>query len=138
MPRRKGRRSPSSVSVAKKTSQVIGRSELIFGWCFHHYQQEGPFSFSDLRPSDWRILLERLRGLDALHLPGLRSAGCHRVEIGNIVAEAQRQLQHLDMDDAELWSFRITGERRFWCIKTLNIFSLLWWDPHHRVYPSPR
>ena len=51
-------------------------------------------------------------------------------------AEAKQRLRDIKLDDIDtLWSFRMSGAGRFWCLKHENIYSLLWWDPNHEVYP---
>ena len=49
---------------------------------------------------------------------------------------ARDRLAEIGQDDLdELMSFRITGESRVWCIQDSAIMRVLWWDPHHGVYP---
>ena len=73
-----------------------------------------------------------------MRITELRGPGNHRITNQQLDSEAQSRLQEMELDDAELWSFRITGRLRFWCVKTENIFSLLWWDPNHQICPSLR
>ena len=35
-------------------------------------------------------------------------------------------------------SFHITGKERIWAIRSGERVFLLWWDPNHEIYPSPK
>ena len=67
----------------------------------------------------------------------LHNAGSHHsVSQQSLSAEAKQRLRDIRLDDLDtLWSFRMSGAGRFWCLKHENIYSLLWWDPNHEVYP---
>ncbi len=61
----------------------------------------------------------------------------HSVPISNICHEAQQRLNEIENSDIEdLFSFRLTGEKRLWGILDRNILKILWWDPEHTVCPS--
>ena len=65
------------------------------------------------------------------------AASNHSTPLSKMSPEAKKRLRELQLDDQDkLWSFRITQQRRFWCIKHENIYALLWWDPLHKVYPT--
>lgn len=61
----------------------------------------------------------------------------HEVDPSAISTEAQGRLSQRVRDvSGPLWSFRVSGEQRIWGLKLGSEFHVLWWDPHHRVYPS--
>ena len=53
----------------------------------------------------------------------------------SFLARARLSLRVRDVP-SPLWSFRVNGEQRIWGLKFGPEFHVLWWDPHHRVYPS--
>ena len=64
--------------------------------------------------------------------------GSHSVPIPHLSKEAQRRLKSLNLEDFDgLWSFRMTGKQRLWCVKlNESLMGVLWWDPEHQVCPS--
>ena len=69
----------------------------------------------------------------------IRDTGSHSISTGQLCKDAKRRLRDLKLDDLnELWSFRVAGKKRFWCIQQQNLLALLWWDPQHKVCPSTK
>lgn len=66
------------------------------------------------------------------------STGCHDVDIYRMCGEAQKRVQALGLSRDSLISLRITGEERVWGVRTNHVIELLWWDPDHKVCPSPK
>ncbi len=63
----------------------------------------------------------------------------HTVPTEKLAKEAQARLVELELDDRdELVSLRVSGAERIWGLREKNAFVLLWWDPKHEVYPSPK
>jgi hypothetical protein len=61
--------------------------------------------------------------------------GNHKMDVGLLEKDARDRLVELRLDDLdELWSLRLSAQERVWGVITLNVFSLLWWDPEHTVY----
>ena len=106
-------------------------------WRFSDRDQGGPYSWDGISEKDQQAVWERLAEFERLTAQGLTKTGSHhRIPLDKLSKDAKKRLRYLDRDDLDdLWSFRISGERRFWCIKHENIYALLWWDPNHTVYP---
>jgi RPA family protein len=65
--------------------------------------------------------------------------GCHFVELGDLVPDAQARLRELEKDEQDrLFSVRITGKLRIWGIRDLAILRVLWCDQEHEVCPAPK
>jgi hypothetical protein len=63
----------------------------------------------------------------------------HVVKWGSIIPAAQKRLREIEQDDVEeLVSLHLDGTHRVWGIPDLPVLRLLWWDPDHRICPSPR
>lgn len=86
---------------------------------------------------DRKAIWERMSSFEGLTVSQLRTQGSHHsVPVSRLSKEAKQRLEQLQLDDlSELWSFRVTSAKRFWCIKHENVYALLWWDPSHEVYP---
>ena len=87
---------------------------------------------------EWKKVRDRLQSFEHMKLADLWRSESHPIEQNQIIPSAQRRLRELHLDDIEeLWSLRITGKKRLWCIKDAgqNVFSILWWDPEHKICP---
>jgi hypothetical protein len=66
----------------------------------------------------------------------------HSQAVASFVADAQRDFRkaHLDktFGDADMFRFRLTGEKRFWGFRRDRTFHVVWWDPDHKVYPTEK
>jgi hypothetical protein len=60
----------------------------------------------------------------------------HFQDTGSIDKVAQKRLIELNLDDANLFTFRLEGSMRVWGTLDRGVFSLLWFDPYHEIYPS--
>lgn len=70
-------------------------------------------------------------------LQNLRGQGSHWVNIDSLSPNAQRRLREINQEDLEdLFSLRLAGKNRVWCIRDRNNLKLLWWDSRHEVCPS--
>ncbi len=70
---------------------------------------------------------------------GGRTAGTnsHAVPVQNLARKARKRLVEIKQDDLdELFSLRIGGRKRVFGIRDDPTFHILWYDPHHEVYPS--
>ena len=95
---------------------------------------------SALTEEDRRDVWDRMSSFEGMSVAQLNTQGSHhRVTVSSLSKTAKARLRELQLEDlGELWSFRITSAKRFWCIKHENVYALLWWDPNHKVYPVPR
>lgn len=61
----------------------------------------------------------------------------HPIDPADICKEAQDRLVALKINDIDvLWRFRFSGPQRLWGYKQGRVLLVIWWDPHHKVYPS--
>ena len=106
-------------------------------WRLSSADIDGPFSCSQFTPDDFKLLWDRLRAFEKMNVSQFRTANSfHRVPTANITRIAKERLNKLKLDDIDIvYSFRITGTCRLWCMRHENILSVLWWDREHKVYP---
>lgn len=65
--------------------------------------------------------------------------GSHPIPISTLPPSSRRRLEQLRLDDyEEIVSLRLSGAQRIWGFRTGNVLLLLWWDPHHEVFPTQR
>ncbi len=90
-------------------------------------------------PDFLRKIWEKMRNFETMRWVDILGASHHAIPISNIIRPAQKRLEELGHDDKEtLVSFHITGKERIWAIRSGERVFLLWWDPNHEIYPSPK
>lgn len=91
----------------------------------------------DLGPEKLKEVRGKLCNYENKTMGQLMSAGGnHGVETSQICKEARQRLLDIQKDDLEkLWSLHLTNTERVWGVAKGSVFSLLWWDPNHTVYP---
>lgn len=123
-----------------KTPSYLGSPNLEnshIAWRFSAADQGGKFTCGDFEHDDFKLLWDRLRAFEKMDVTQMKKAGSyHSVPTPNVAKTAKERLQLIKLDDVDvLHSFHIDGPCRLWCMKHDNIFSVLWWDRHHDVYP---
>ncbi len=106
-------------------------------WQIGFIDNEGKWSWSNVdKETLINEILPKLKSFETMYWKEIFNRNSHEVSINQISKEAQKRLQELHQEDIEnLVSLRVTGSKRIWGIKSGNTLKLLWWDPHHTVYP---
>jgi hypothetical protein len=109
-------------------------------WRFSHHDREGPFQWSKVfENGDLQEVMIRLASVEGLAEHELAQDGSHPIELHKLCKEAQDRLTHLRHDDLDtVFSLRISGPKRLYCIHHGNIMRVLWYDPDHQICPSPK
>lgn len=98
---------------------------------------QGKWGWSKFAIDNIKEFLGKLFESQKLSWQELRQNGSHLISVNQIVSEASKRLQVLELDDwEELYSIRLNGKSRLWGLKESNIFWILWWDPNHEICPS--
>ncbi len=97
----------------------------------------GKWGWSSFEALNIKHFLGKLFESQKLTWQELRQNGSHQISVDQIVTDARKRLQILQLDEwEELYSIRIAGKPRLWGIKESSIFWILWWDPNHEICPS--
>lgn len=58
-------------------------------------------------------------------------------DVERICDEAKERLKFMQKEEESdtLFSFAFENKMRIWCLKSGRFFHILWYDPHHEVYP---
>ena len=83
-------------------------------------------------------VVTRMKLFEAMTWQEIIDTGSHPINVADIIKEAQKRLDALGIYEDQLFSFRITGKKRMWGIRDRHIFKILWWDPDHKICPSPK
>lgn len=98
---------------------------------------EGLWGWNNFESDELQGLLNKIFEMQKLTWQLLYQKGSHLVRVMDLDSKAQKRLREIGKDDLdELYSLRLTGQRRVWGIKERAIFWLLWWDPKHTVCKS--
>jgi hypothetical protein len=107
-------------------------------WRFSHGDKDGEFSWNNLYLSgDLQEVIERLAAVEGLSEQKLGEDGSHSIEIHKLSKPARERLEAMQHDDLDsVFSLRVSGQKRIFCIHHGNIMRVLWYDPKHEVCPS--
>ena len=97
----------------------------------------GRWGWDKFENLELKDLIIKLIDFSAYNIPQLKKANSHLVSIDKLVKDARNRIVQIEQDDlGDLFSLRLSGKKRIWCIKDKNILKILWWDPNHEVCPS--
>jgi hypothetical protein len=101
-------------------------------WRFSHGDKDGPFSWDAIYQSDdLTDVIQRLSAVESLTEKNIQESGSHRIELSALSKAAQDRLVKIKHDDLDsLFSIRVTGKKRIFCIHHGNIMRVLWYDPN--------
>ncbi|MFH2067099.1 MAG: hypothetical protein ABIK15_18005 [Pseudomonadota bacterium] len=81
-------------------------------------------------------ILPKIQNFESMLWSEVLGRNNHEIPVNKICKEARKRLAELGFDDFDtLVSLRLTGPQRLWGIRIDNILKILWWDPHHEIYP---
>jgi hypothetical protein len=114
----------------------VARHERV-SWHFALADLGGDWSWMDLGPEKLKEVRRKLCNYESQTIGQLVSTGGnHGIETSEICKEARQRLLDIQQDDLDkLWSLHLTNTERVWGVIKGSVFSLLWWDPNHTVYP---
>ena len=123
---RKPRKGAEPESFQQKNVRFsANRMDCAGDWGWHQFENK-----------DLQEFLTKLLGFQEYNIAQLGQQGSHSVEVNLLTKEAKNRLEEISVEEDSLFSLRLTGIKRIWCILNLNTLALLWWDPKHQVCPS--
>ena len=85
-----------------------------------------------------RQFIPKLKSFETMQW-GELDRNSHPMPVNKLCREAQNRLVEIGQDDAgQLYSLRFGGSERLWGIRDRAALRVLWWDPNHTVYPTPK
>lgn len=60
----------------------------------------------------------------------------HSMPVDAILEEARYRLFHLERFEENIFRFRLGNRPRLWGFRRVCEFHVLWFDPHHEIYPT--
>lgn len=140
----KGKKVPKIAAApeAKKEPKIAAPPPTFRGgviaWRFNAVDKNGPFSWLGLSdPVEYKAVIEALADIETMHEAALDARGCHFIALSKLAKVAQDRLTELKLDDLdELYSIRLNGRGRVFCVHRPKYMRVLWFDPDHQVCPS--
>lgn len=62
----------------------------------------------------------------------------HFLYIANMSKDAQKRARDINLDVDQLFSLRLTAKERLFGILNNGVFSVIWYDSKHEIYPSSK
>ena len=108
-------------------------------WSFVLLEEDGPFGWHRcISHEKYLEILVKKKHLGSMtYWADIEKTGSYAIPCNKLCKEAQDRLKEIKLDDIdELFSVRIQGKNRIFCIRDGNCLKVLWWDPDHQVCPS--
>lgn len=135
-----------SPTLGKVPVQAPGpdRSEVMtrhLVWRFADADHEGPWAVAGAAEGGvLQGLLQAMGDFESMTIRELFHTGKEpgkQYDVPALPSATLARLTELEREDeTKIARLRITGERRLYGFLRENVFHVLWWDPHHEVYPS--
>ncbi|MCV6586722.1 MAG: hypothetical protein OIF47_14415 [Marinibacterium sp.] len=111
----------------------------VISWRFNAADQGGPFAWSLLSDGEeFKAVVKSLADIETMSETEQRQRGCHFIPTDRLSKDAQTRLSDIELDDLDsLYSIRLTGTCRVFCVHRPQYMRILWFDPHHKVCPAP-
>ena len=110
----------------------------VLSWRFNAVDKNGPFSWLNLADgAEFMSVINVLAGLETMEEAKQAQKGCHFIALDRLSKPAQDRLTEMALDDLdELYSIRLSGRGRVFCVHRPSYMRVLWFDPDHQVCPS--
>lgn len=141
--KRKGPKANVSIRPSKEPRIAAAPPSFrggIISWRFNAVDKNGPFSWTNLSDGDeFMEVVDKLASLETMSEIEQGRRGCHFIEVTKLSSEARGRLTEIKLDDIdELYSIRLTGRGRVFCIHRKEYMRVLWFDPDHGVCISSK
>ena len=108
-------------------------------WKFSRADLQGPWAWAAFPAGRFAELFTKLAALETMNLNDGRR-GPHSIHpIESLPKATRARLLEIGRDDLDrLISFHLDGPGRVWCCEYDSVMFILWSDPDHTVYPTPK
>jgi len=111
-------------------------------WQIGILQTKEPFGWDVLDEAALHKIRERLANLESMTWREIlikSKKQHHTIRVAALSTENQKHLREIGQHDVDrLVSLRVSSRERIFGILDKAVLRLLWWDPEHQIYPSPK
>jgi uncharacterized protein (DUF4415 family) len=121
--------------------EVASTSDQFPVWQISRFDTAGPWGRAAIDEDHlWGHIFEKLRHYEKMKWADIERdrRKNHSHQIAALSKEARQRAADIRLDADVLFRFRFTGEQRLWGIRRGRVFQIVWWDPHHQVYPTEK
>jgi len=131
---------PKPTKTAKIGSPAPVFQGGVMAWRFAGIDKNGPYAWTNLvDPIAHKEIIDKFSDFENMNEAALKQAGCHFIPIEKLCKDAQKRLVDIKLDDLDsLFSLRLSGETRVFCVHRPKYMRVLWYDPKHKVCPSKK
>ena len=127
---------PTSSKIPRK-DQSLEKKDIGVKFSTEIMDYGGTWGWQNFNNRELRELIPKIIDFSGLNFSELGHQRSHFVNLNDLVKEAQERLREIKEEDIEkLFSLRLDGKKRIWCIAEGNVLQILWWDSKHEVCPS--
>ena len=130
---------------SKTPKAVVSPESLLYqhpSWRVRSLQIAGPFGWHEISGEKLREIGKKPGDFESMTWQEIRIRDKdknHAIPVADLTREAQDRLAKIGQDDVdELFSLRLSAKERIFGILDESVMRVLWWDPDHRVCPSPK
>ncbi|WP_007025227.1 hypothetical protein [Saccharomonospora iraqiensis] len=109
-------------------------------WRFKHVDHDSRWRFDEGMSEQWRELMTKMAHCESMTVHELRNSSRFFKEYdlpSGLLQEALDRLTTLRLDEmTKIQRFEFTGTQRLYGFLHDNVFHVIWWDPHHEIFPS--
>lgn len=113
--------------------------QLKVSWGVTYLDRNGPWGFDSVDKSVlWNQIYPKLKAFESMTWSEVRRAKKqhHSVQVSKLDKLAQKRMIDLGLGEFdELFSLRLSSRERIFGILSGGVLKVLWYDPHHKVYP---
>jgi hypothetical protein len=112
-------------------------------WRFRHVDHEGPWSFDRMTGAELCELMKTLASFETMTMSEAFNGSGQPGKDYNVedipTKEARDRLEAIRLPDmTKISVFRLSGVQRLYGFRCENVFHVVWWDPFHQIWPSPK
>ncbi len=129
------RETPQATKAPRLAFDPTSSDALPPVWNVRIMDIDGPWGWSKATKDDLiRQIQPKLGEFETMNWAEIGQNGSHPIPVYQIVKDARKRLREINQADLDdLFSLRLTGQRRIWGIRDWNILKILWWDPRHEI-----
>jgi hypothetical protein len=134
---------PGSKQPRSAPGALVSRDEVMHRrptWKFSNADHDSRWNFAGVSGSELVTLLAKLGSFESMTIREIFYTGEEpgkEYDVESLPPGTRQRLTEIGRDDeTKLARLRLAGECRLYGFMREHVFHVLWWDPHHQVFPS--
>lgn len=111
-------------------------------WRFADIDLGGDWNPATITPAALVTLIDKLRSFESMTIGEIFTPGSEhgkRYDPAEMPSAARNRLTEINRDDeTEIVRLRCGNKPRLYGFLREHVFHILWWDPEHQVWPTPK